>query len=186
MKKLIIFMFSIVLLGSCGKEGCTDVYSVDYNADATKDDGSCSDQRIVKFSIERTSSEPTFVYNNYFGNVGGYIGVYLEYDYLGGAGISQVSGEVFVGTTHPNWAAGTGSGFDNNPYNETNQYTMIKNDNVSLNIIYRGIYCDYTGSYVIKAHVGNNEIIIKENYSPPANVGPNPYVGNEVQNWIVP
>ena len=44
-------MFSIVLLGSCGKEGCTDVYSVDYNPEATKDDGSCSVQRNIKFSV---------------------------------------------------------------------------------------------------------------------------------------
>jgi len=43
MKKLIVFMFSVVLLGSCQKdiEGCTDPQAKNYNADATKDDGSC-------------------------------------------------------------------------------------------------------------------------------------------------
>ena len=34
-------MFSVVLLGSCGVEGCTDPLAVNYDADATKDDGSC-------------------------------------------------------------------------------------------------------------------------------------------------
>jgi hypothetical protein len=43
MKKLIIFMFSVVLLGSCQKdiEGCTDATAVNYNPDATTDNGSC-------------------------------------------------------------------------------------------------------------------------------------------------
>ena len=34
-------MFSIVLFGSCGEKGCTHFQAVNYNADATKDDGSC-------------------------------------------------------------------------------------------------------------------------------------------------
>lgn len=43
MKKLIVFVFSIVLLGSCQRdvEGCTDVNATNYNSDATIDDGSC-------------------------------------------------------------------------------------------------------------------------------------------------
>ena len=43
MKKLTIFMFSIVLLGSCQKdiEGCTDATAVNYNPDATIDNSSC-------------------------------------------------------------------------------------------------------------------------------------------------
>ena len=43
MKKLIVFMFSIVLLGSCQKdiEGCTDATAVNYNPDATIDNSSC-------------------------------------------------------------------------------------------------------------------------------------------------
>ena len=34
-------MFSIVLLGSCTKKECTDPLAINYDADATKDDGSC-------------------------------------------------------------------------------------------------------------------------------------------------
>ncbi len=41
MKKPIVFMFSIVLLVSCGKEGCTDPQALNYNSDSTKDNGSC-------------------------------------------------------------------------------------------------------------------------------------------------
>ena len=181
-------MFSIVLLGSCSKdiEGCTDIYSTNYNSEATIDDGSCSDQRIVKFSVERTSAEPTFVYNNDYGNVGGSFGVNISFDYSGGAGVSSVSGGALVGTCHPNWINGVGSGYPNNSFDESDPVTMIKNDNVSLQISYGGIYCDYTGSYVIKAHVGNNEIIIEDNYSPSPSVDPNGFQGGESMNWIVP
>ncbi|MDB9989901.1 DUF1566 domain-containing protein [Flavobacteriales bacterium] len=41
MKKLIVLMFSIVLLGSCSKKECTDPLAINYDVDATKDDGSC-------------------------------------------------------------------------------------------------------------------------------------------------
>ena len=43
MKKLIVFMFSIVLFGSCQKdiEGCTDVNAVNYNPDANIDNSTC-------------------------------------------------------------------------------------------------------------------------------------------------
>lgn len=41
MKKLIIFMCLVLLLGSCSKKECTDPLAINYDADATKDDGSC-------------------------------------------------------------------------------------------------------------------------------------------------
>tara|TARA_B110000902_G_C13729667_1_gene368431 strand:- start:47 stop:484 length:438 start_codon:yes stop_codon:yes gene_type:complete len=41
MKKLIVFVFSVVLLGSCAKKGCMDIKSVNYSQEAEKDDGSC-------------------------------------------------------------------------------------------------------------------------------------------------
>jgi hypothetical protein len=34
-------MFSIVLLGSCGKEGCNDPDAINYDSSVTKDDGTC-------------------------------------------------------------------------------------------------------------------------------------------------
>ena len=34
-------MFPVLLLGSCDKEGCTNPNSINYNPDATTDDGSC-------------------------------------------------------------------------------------------------------------------------------------------------
>ena len=34
-------MFLVVLLGSCSKKECTDPLAINYDADATKDDGSC-------------------------------------------------------------------------------------------------------------------------------------------------
>ena len=49
MKKLIVFMLSIVLLGSCQKdiEGCTDPLAVNYSASANTANGSCSYTPII-------------------------------------------------------------------------------------------------------------------------------------------
>ena len=49
MKKLIIFIFSIVFLGSCQKdiEGCTDPLAVNYNASANTANGSCRYTPII-------------------------------------------------------------------------------------------------------------------------------------------
>jgi len=44
-------MFSIVLFGSCAKEGCTDPLAVNYNADVTNDNGSCEYNGDYMFSI---------------------------------------------------------------------------------------------------------------------------------------
>ncbi len=46
-------MFSVVLLGSCDKEieGCTDPLAVNYNADATNDNGICEYNGDYMFSI---------------------------------------------------------------------------------------------------------------------------------------
>ena len=43
MKRLLVFVFAVVLLGSCSKNtgGCTDANAENYNADASADDGSC-------------------------------------------------------------------------------------------------------------------------------------------------
>ena len=47
MKRLLVFVFAVAFLGSCGKKGCTDIYSVDYDSEATKDDGLCSNERDI-------------------------------------------------------------------------------------------------------------------------------------------
>lgn len=41
MKKLIVFVFSVVLLGSCQKEGCTDPLATNFDENASQEDGSC-------------------------------------------------------------------------------------------------------------------------------------------------
>ena len=41
MKKQLIFILSILILGSCGKKGCTDPLAVNYDSNAKKDDNSC-------------------------------------------------------------------------------------------------------------------------------------------------
>ena len=41
MKKLLIFIFSVLLLGSCAKEGCNDPQAKNYDSSVTKGDGIC-------------------------------------------------------------------------------------------------------------------------------------------------
>ena len=41
MKRLLVFVFAVVLLGSCSKKGCTDPISQNYDSSAVTDDGSC-------------------------------------------------------------------------------------------------------------------------------------------------
>ena len=43
MKRLLVFVFAVVLLGSCSKntEGCTDPNAINYNPDAVEDSGNC-------------------------------------------------------------------------------------------------------------------------------------------------
>ena len=87
MKKLIVFIFSIVLLGSCSKQGCTDPIATNYNSSAEQDDGSCEyatdfvnaslDPRIVgvwksNFNLSDTSG-PSLSWGQYCQSSLGYI-----------------------------------------------------------------------------------------------------------------
>lgn len=42
MKQVFVFLMSILFLMSCKKEGCTDSNALNFNAEAKKDDGSCT------------------------------------------------------------------------------------------------------------------------------------------------
>jgi len=101
MKKLIIFMFSVVLLGSCGKEGCTDPQALNYNPDSTKDNGSCEFFDIGDINIGDTMQGGVIFYLD--GNGGGLIaatadenekqwgcsGIWASTDTLIGSGLSN-------------------------------------------------------------------------------------------------
>ncbi len=107
-------MFSIVLLGSCGKRGCTDPYSIDYDANATKDDGTCSDTREVTltFSLDSTGLE-----------------------FIGGDAITILHNSfpngVLTCPTPGHYVAGFGSGAFYDP--ETSQtFTIDKSENLQI------------------------------------------------------
>ena len=92
MKKLIVFIFSVVLLGSCSKQGCTDPIATNYNSSAEQDDGSCEyatdlvnaslDPRIVgvwksSFNLSDTSGP-----SSYWGQVCKSSLGYISYDII--------------------------------------------------------------------------------------------------------
>ena len=41
MKRLLVFVFALALLGSCAKKGCNDPLAKNYDSSVTKDDGTC-------------------------------------------------------------------------------------------------------------------------------------------------
>ena len=41
MKKLLVFVFIVALLGSCSKKGCNDPLAKNYDSSVKKDDGTC-------------------------------------------------------------------------------------------------------------------------------------------------
>lgn len=57
MKKMMILALALIALTSCKKEGCIDADAKNYNADAKKDDGSCTyEGRAVFWHNESTST----------------------------------------------------------------------------------------------------------------------------------
>ena len=60
MKRLLVFVFAVTLLGSCGKKGCTDPVADNYNSDATKDDGSCEYSDTTGNSNTGSGGTPVF------------------------------------------------------------------------------------------------------------------------------
>ena len=52
MKRLLVFVFAVVLLGSCEKRGCTDPIALNYDVNATKDNGSCMKPHLTISNVE--------------------------------------------------------------------------------------------------------------------------------------
>ena len=149
MKKLIIFIFSIVLLGSCSKE------------------------RRVKFSIEM-GDDYTYLYpNSSTVNTQGWCWAGVNFEYIS-AGLNQEGGTNGVGQAQ----SSVGPDY-NSLFSETQEYIFVKNDNITIEL--DGIvHLMENVSFVVKAHIKNDEIILWNNtYN---------YAGgaiDETQNWIV-
>ena len=175
-------MFSVVILGSCIKSGCTDPYSIEYDAEATEDDGSCSEVRNVKISIERTS-EPTYVAGS-----GGTCGIRADWDstYYDATGLIQSldcgpNWGALVEHCHPDYSGPSINICDNNnSYNESGRCVFYKGSNMTINLFCLNFNCDSRALYDIKAYIGDNEFILKENYSTLGSVTEDSF------NWIVP
>ena len=172
MKKLTVFIFSILLFGSCEKEGCTDVYSIDYNAKATKDDGSCSDDRRVKFIVEIGSF--TYFYTTPAGQTNGLYGEVdceLDFGYTSNNPI-LFNEQVIIQFDQ----------ISNNEvlYAESDEFILTKNENVKINFdLYLTQITD--ASITAKAIVGNEEIVFYNE-----NINNAPWNRDSTFNWIVP
>ena len=171
-------MFSVVLLGSCAKEGCTDPYSIGYNPEATKDDGSCSDQRRVKFILEIESFD--YYYPD---SVMGLLGLTPTPGTYGTIGFSMsffnyTSNGVLVNeqiTASTNQFTG-----EELLYIESNEVILLKNENI---IIDYGVGLSQTNSASVtgKAIVGNEEIVFYDE-----TINTTPWEREETFYWIVP
>ena len=61
---VLLFIFSIALLQSCAKEGCTDVDAVNYDSYADKNDGSCTFEGSVVFWYDAETADSLY-YSSY-------------------------------------------------------------------------------------------------------------------------
>ncbi len=62
-------MFSIVLLGSCGKEGCSDPDAINYDSSVTKNDGTCLYSVLGYWELETyilNGDDLTSTFSDYF------------------------------------------------------------------------------------------------------------------------
>ena len=175
MKKFVFFILSILFLDSCAVEGCTDPYSKDYNVEATKDDGTCTDERAVIFSLEidenYSYSYPDTQSSSEQGSSDGYI----SFEYTS-AGLNQngFSGVVVVGQQ---------TGLDIVLYNEANEIILTKNDNITIRFLGSSIRMENI-SYTAKAQIEDEEIIL---FSKTLNNTTDPGITwNESKNWILP
>ena len=71
MKRLLVFVFAVVLLGSCRKntDGCTDPNAINYNPDAVADNGGCiytilgcMDSSATNYDPQATCDDSSCIY----------------------------------------------------------------------------------------------------------------------------
>ena len=65
MKKLLVFVFILALLGSCSKKGCNDPLAKNYDSSVKKDDGTClysilGDWELQKYILNGDDLTSTF------------------------------------------------------------------------------------------------------------------------------
>ena len=80
MKKLIVFILSVVLLGSCNKEGCTDPTATNYNADASSDDGTCTIEGCTDPNAVNYNSNANVSMDCIYDQVGSWTTTRQDYD----------------------------------------------------------------------------------------------------------
>ena len=167
MKRLLVFVFAVVLFGSCSK------------------------QKTVKFVVELTSDITSFespdCYSNSNNAYNGWTELDLDYFYISSDGVSQSEGNILLKVYTPNYPNSNATYYET--IKESSPITMLKGDNVQIS--YRVInQCVEGQLFTVKAIVNDNkEHIITEND------GGDPVSMNgvftstyppRVINWIVP
>ena len=132
MKKLIIFIFSVVLLGSCGKEGCNDPQAKNYDSSVKKDDGTCLYSVLGDWELQTyilNGDDLTTTFSNYIIHLYSDSSYLCEYLLLGESSYINTRGTFTLNDSHTelsyeNTEINTNDGNGWNPAIVTNTYSV--------------------------------------------------------------
>ena len=142
MKKLVVFMFSILLFGSCAKEGCNDPQAKNYNSSVTKDDGTCLYSVLGDWELQTyilNGDDLTSTFSDYIIHLYSDSSYLCEYLLLGESSYINTIGTFTLNDSHTeltyeNSEINTNDGNGWNPAIVTNTYSVNALTYETLNI----------------------------------------------------